>query len=775
MFVCGQEFSPQMVQRIQAACDAEPDLSRLRLSRQVCEWLEWRRPNGFLKDMSCRVALLKMHRRGVIRLPAVVEGRNPRRHTEHKEPETVDNPMGICCSLSEAGEIELIRIDGPDNRNARTWTTLMNRYHYLGAGPLCGSQMRYLVHSRTCGLLGAVAFSAAAWRLASRDLWVGWDDDSRRKNLHKVVCNSRFLILPQVRVMHLASHVLSLCARQIGADWRMRYGFEPLMVETFVERDRFRGTSYRAANWVHLGSTQGRGRQDRKNRGGVSIKDVYVLPLRAKAREILCEGKMQKEMKRERKIEAEDWAEEEFGGAELGDDRLRKRLLSVARDLYARPQANIPQACQSRAKAKAAYRFFEHTDVAIEKILAPHYESTLSRIKREKTVLAVQDTTSLNYSTHPCAVGLGLIGSKQENIVGLLVHDTMAFNLEGTPLGLMDVQCWARDPKDFGKKHRRHDLPIEEKESNKWLRSFRRAAEACKRCPGTMIVSMGDREADIYELFELALSDPDGPKLLVRAKHDRLLTDDQGHLWDKVAHGPLEGVQEIRVPRRGNRSARVARMEVRFAEVLLKPPQSKPQLGELRVWAVHAEEVDVPDGVEALKWMLLTTLTVGTFDDAAEKLAWYAGRWGIEVYHRTLKSGCKIEQRQLGSADRIEACLAIDMVVAWRIFHLTKLGRETPDVSCTVFFEDAEWKALYSYRTQKPDLPEKIPTLREAIRMVAGLGGFLGRKGDGEPGTQTLWLGLQRLDDITGMWKYMATRYAPQLLKPIVSRGPTYG
>ena len=286
-------------------------------------------------------------------------------------------------------------------------------------------------------------------------------------------------------------------------------------------------------------------------------------------------------------------------------------------------------------------------------------------------------------------------------------------------------------------------------------------AEAQRRCPETTFVSVGDREADIYELFELALKEPSGPKLLVRASQNRVLAQEQGHLWEKVNEQEIAGIQEVHVPRRGRRPARVAWLEVRFAKVILKPPIRKPALGELSIWAVLAREVDVPQDVEPIEWMLLTTCPVTNFHEAIEKLGWYALRWGIEVYHRTLKSGCKIEERQLGHADRIEACLAIDMVVAWRIFHLTKLGRETPDVPCTVFFEEAEWKALNTYITENPTPPERPPSLREATRMVAGLGGFLGRKSDGEPGTKSLWIGLQRLDDLTAMWKVMIKFHVP--------------
>ena len=242
-----------------------------------------------------------------------------------------------------------------------------------------------------------------------------------------------------------------------------------------------------------------------------------------------------------------------------------------------------------------------------------------------------------------------------------------------------------------------------------------------------------------------------------------------------MAREPVAEIQVLSVPRQGKRAARAARLEVRFRQVRLKPPKHKPKLGELSVWAILAEETDAPKGVEPLKWMLLTTMEVSDFEQATEKLSWYARRWGIEVYHRTLKSGCKVERRQLGSADRIEACLAIDMVVAWRILHLTKLGRETLEVPCTVFFEQADWKALCCFTRQDPTPPDQPPSLREAIRMVASLGGFLGRNSDGEPGTKSLWLGLQRLDDIAATWKILTLYSAPHRLTPPVSSNPGYG
>jgi hypothetical protein len=517
---------------------------------------------------------------------------------------------------------------------------------------------------------------------------------------------------------------------------------------------------------------------DRDRAYSAPIKDVYVYPLQRNARKELCVEPQPKPIRcrsREAGV-AQDWAEEELGEAQIGDRRLSKRLVNIAQAFYARPQANIPQACQTRAETKATYRFFDHPETSMEKALAPHSEATLSRISREEVVLAVQDTTSLNYTAHPATQNLGPIGYRLDRGLGLILHSTLAFNREGTPLGLLDVQCWARDAADFGKKKRRHSVPIEQKESYKWLLSFRKVAEAQKRCPKSTLVSVGDREADIYEFFELALSDPTGPKLLIRAEQDRLLAEGQGHLWEKVARQEVAGIQEIQVPRQKNRPARVARLEVRFAKVTLKPPQRKKGHNELTLWAVWAREAEEPAEGERIEWMVLTTCPVNTFDEAIEKLAWYTIRWGIEIFHRTLKSGCKVEERQLGHADRIETCLAIDMVVAWRIFHLVKLGRETPDVPCSVFFEEAEWKALVAYVTQNPKPPDDPPMLREAMRMVASLGGFLGRKGDGEPGTKSLWLGLQRLDDLSSMWKLLTTTPNPHpLSSPLVSSNPGYG
>lgn len=752
----------------------EAHLSRRALSRRVCEWLNWRAPNGRLKEMSCRVALGKLARAGVLELPAPRQQPPTRARGAQSVPALPALPevLPVNAPLAKLGRIELVLVRSRHSRASRLWRELMQRDHYLGAGPLCGAQLRYLVRAEHHGIVGALAFSAAAWRVRARDRFIGWNEQARAANLNAVLANSRFLILPQVKVPHLASHALGLAVKQLPEDWAARYGVRPLLLETFVERARFRGTSYRAANWQHVGSTCGRGRQDRRRAHAVPVKDVYVYPLQPDWRERLQAHRVAAPPERAREG-THDWAHEEFAAAKLGDARLNARLLSLAHDFYAKPRAQIPQACGSRAKAKAAYRFFDHASTTMDAILQSHYEASCARIAAHPVVLAVQDTTSLNYNTQPAIENLGPIGSRADTWLGLMVHDTMAFTPEGLPLGLVDVQCWARDAEAFGKKHRRRSLPIEQKESYKWLKSVQAAARLQARCPNTRVVSVGDREADVFELFDFARTLECAPRLLVRAEQNRALTAEQGKLWEHLAQQPIAGYQDLQVPRRPKRPARIAKMAIAYARVELATPQRKARFKPVTVWAVWAREIDAPGGIEPLEWMLLTTCAVDSFEQATEKIAWYAARWGIEVYHRTLKSGCQIETRQLGAADRIEACLAIDMVVAWRILHLTKLGREHPDVPCTVYFSEMEWKALVTYINRNAVLPDQPPTLREATRMVASLGGFLGRKCDGEPGTQTLWLGLQRLDDLTAMYEILISMLARS--PPTVSSSHNYG
>ena len=773
--VCGKVFAPEVLGRINAAVRAQPQGSRAELARRVCDWLGWLTENDQRKAVSCRVALGRLAERGLIDLPA------PRRRVRFRGASFARTPLNVPAklegSVKELRGLKLVLVSSKDRELDLQWKKLVATHHYLGYRPLCGAQLRYLVGWEQ-RWLGALGFSAAALHLKARERWIGWSHAARQSHLQRVVANARFVIVRGVRIVNLASKVLAMAQKRLPQDWAQAYGYKPLLLETYVESKRFKATSYRAANWIYVGKTCGRGRQDRAHREKKPIKDIYLYPLVPDCQKHLCEEPGPARLLPTRCTQPppppRDWAEQEFGRVRLRDRRHRKRLFTVARDFYAQPGANIPQACQSRAKTKAAYRLFEHKAVNMEAILSSHYHCTMERIAREKipVVLAVQDTTSFNYDTHADMEGLGPINTHVDGAQGILLHDTMAYTPDGTAMGLVDIQVWARDPKQFGQSSRRYQRPIEQKESYKWLKSFQGAARLQRQLgAATTVVSVGDREADVYELFLLAQSDPLHPKLLIRAEQDRRVQDTTAKLWPFMASQAVVGQRVLDLPRTKGRAARRCVLEIRFAQVQLHAPKRNPSLGALSLWAIYVTEVGPLSSKEAIEWMLLTTLEVGSFEQAVEKVDWYNKRWGIEEYHRTLKSGCRIENRQLGDRTVWQNCLAIDLVVAWRIEHIKKLSRTHPQAPCSIAFEEHEWQALLTLKRPNQPLPSIPPNLREITRLTAELGGFLGRKGDGEPGSTTLARGLQRLQDIaTGFLIFK--QYHSSLHQPTDSKLP---
>jgi len=286
--VCGRQFADADIELIRNLVAQEPALTPAALSRHVCDLLRWFRPDGRRKDMSCRVALLKLERMGLITLPAPTKARAPSGRYSDARSTSLFEEERLAKPVEQLQALSLVLVTSASRQQSRLWNELIARYHYLGYKPLVGAQRRYLIHSRD-GWLGAVGFSAAAWKVAPRDLSIGWRAAVRQVNLHYVVCNSRFLILPWVRSPNLASKILSLCAKRIAPDWQPAYGFQPLLLETYVDRQRFRGSCYRAANWIHVGQTQGRGKLDRHHQYAVPVKDVYLYPLHHNFRELLCQ------------------------------------------------------------------------------------------------------------------------------------------------------------------------------------------------------------------------------------------------------------------------------------------------------------------------------------------------------------------------------------------------------------------------------------------------------------------------------------------------------
>ena len=284
MRYCGRDFTDQEITSIRRIISEDSKRSRASISRLVCQSLGWLKPDGALKEMSCRVALLRMEKDGLLRLPPARPCTARQwcgvQHTAATDPAT---PVSIRADLLP--EIHLKQVTHPGD--SRLWNEFIDRYHYLRFKPLPGAQLRYIA---SCGgqFLAFLGFGAAAWKVAPRDRFICWSDEQRMENLHLVVNNARFLILPWVHSSNLASRLLAMIAKQLPLDWQQRYGYRPLLLETFVETQRFQGTSYKAANWIRVGQTKGRGKLDVHCRAALPRKDIWLYPLSSRFKSLLC-------------------------------------------------------------------------------------------------------------------------------------------------------------------------------------------------------------------------------------------------------------------------------------------------------------------------------------------------------------------------------------------------------------------------------------------------------------------------------------------------------
>ena len=449
----------------------------------------------------------------------------------------------------------------------------------------------------------------------------------------------------------------------------------------------------------------------------------------------------------------EQWAIEEFAQVELKDARLNQRCQELAVTLGQHPNGPINQACEVWADTKAAYRFFDNSAVTPAGVIAPHQQCTVERMRKHALVLAIQDTTFYNYTHHPQTEGLGEIGTKKQNQRGFGMHSTLAVTPAGVSLGLLTQAFFTRPVGEPAHKPQElRKLPIEEKESYRWLEAFEQTLALAP--PDVQVVTVCDREADIYEMFDL--SQEKEADLLVRASKNRLLAEPEvNKLWDKVEQQPVAGHLTVHIAKNQKQDARVATVSVRFTKVRLKPPW-RPKGEKMLPVTLHSilvREDNPPDDVdEPIEWLLLINRPVSTFDDAVQVVEWYCCRWQIEIYHKIIKSGCRVEDCRLQTADRLQNYIALMSVIAWRLHWLTYINRAEPDWPCTAVLTAVEWQALYMRIHRSTSLPDSPPTVRQAVRWIAQLGGFLGRRRDGEPGITVIWRGWQRLQDIAATW-----------------------
>ena len=403
---------------------------------------------------------------------------------------------------------------------------------------------------------------------------------------------------------------------------------------------------------------------------------------------------------------------DELAGINLGDKRLNRRSREVMEQLSVDPAASVNGSFEKWSDTLAAYRLFDNPAVTPEAIGRPHYEATLTRIVEHPVVLILQDTTELDFTKHPPS-DAGCLNKADR--FGLYDHTHLAVTPGGVPLGVVGTELFDRSAESLGKTLERRDLPIEEKESFRWLKGYRLAQTVRQQCPQTQIVNVADREADLYDIFLETQSEPgtdsdtsatDRADFVIRSKENRCTNErvppsEHGTRYavyrkarDEVRASPVRVRQTITLPQTPKRQARQAELEIRARPITLRHPKHRPGLADVDCSMVYVQEIDgTGDGTD-VEWWLITSLPVDSVEDIERVINYYKARWTIEVYFRVLKTGCKVEDIQLETTDRLKTCLAFYRIIAWRVLCLTHLNRECPTLPCTAVFAEYEWQSV---------------------------------------------------------------------------------
>jgi Transposase DNA-binding/Transposase Tn5 dimerisation domain len=442
---------------------------------------------------------------------------------------------------------------------------------------------------------------------------------------------------------------------------------------------------------------------------------------------------------------SELWASHVAGQANFPDERLNARFGLVLGVLADRPLDAFPQATGSPGQAKALYRLLANQRLDCADFLQPLADTTVDACAGLHTVLAIQDTSAINYAALEKTKGLGKINDTAA--LGLHLHTTLAVDTAGGLRGLVHQTCWSRCPAAAPKHGNHKRRPIDDKESYKWLEGIDAAEAAFDALPAAQrprLVHIFDREGDIHEVLQRIHGPWHGG--IIRAAQNRSVAGDVNHAFDAIAGAPLLGTQVIDVPAKPGVKQRKAKLELRALPLTITPCAQYPQRQPVTWTLVEARETTPPAGVPALHWLLWTTEPAGTVAQIRDVLRCYKLRWLIEDFHLTLKSGCRIEALRLRSAERLRKAITLYSGVATRIVALRDLARRHPHAPCDSLLTTDQWHALYCYfKGQRPPAAMQPLSIRQAVLWIGRLGGHLNRKGDGMPGVRTLWRGWRDL------------------------------
>jgi len=730
-------------------------LSLKQFCIQTCEHFGFLNSRGEPQIGNCALALRALDDKGLISLQESLGYKSSGIGRPH-EPRCLDAPVpqpsGLPEDAGKIGELKVVMVTTPEQ--LLTWNTVINGEHYLGAKTPLGRQIKYLVYADG-ELAAAAGFCSAMRKIRERDVWIGWSPEERdRLRDSMLACLNRYLVREGAHgCANFASMALGALIGAVRKDWPAKYGAGISLLETFVDPKRFEGTSYKATNWISIGRTSGRGRDDRNRKANLGKKDVYIYMLdpgfrkrygfpspeeralpawvRAAPAE-LAEG-----------LTSQNWARHEFGSSKLEHKDRVDRLVFSAERLASSPQTSASAAFGADMPARTAwYRFVSRSKTTPEGILSGHMESTMMRAKGRKVVLFAQDTMIISLAGKKRTEGLGSIwtNGRGADVSGLYSHPLVAIapgeeGGDGVLLGVVGVEFWARKPGGKGPKK----LPPDQRESAVWRRSAQTVDELARHLPGTLAVTLCDRGGD----DALLLSECRKMKhceIIVRARADRRLPGEPRTLFPTMAYTPPCGTTKVtmgRVTERRNNAGKVivtgrpemtVELDVIFRRVTLPPPREKPENGPVEVVCVTAAERGRPKGRPLIRWHLLTTMDVKCFKDAEEVVHYYAERWIIEEFHGMLKKDCcDIEELAYRTAHRLKNVIAVYMVVAWWLMFILQLARTKPDLPPETVFDEVEMEEiqLELQRVQKKKI-RQLKTLRDYVCFVAMMGGYSG-------------------------------------------------
>ena len=748
-------FRPQTVAWLRQAL-LQGQLSRAALGRGVCEQEDWRNPKGEYCTASARKALPELASQLGLELPPAQPG--PPSCQRRSSPGPAAASACFSGSLEELGAVRL-RVAHTEAER-RLCAELLAQHHPLGAGRAPGSRLSYLLEA-ACGPLGVLSFVAAPFRLGPRDAFLGWDERTRGAHIERVLSNDRFLIVEGVRVANLASHVLGQALERLARDWQQEHAVRPWLVETCVQSAQ-PGTSYKAAGWQCVGQTQGRPPGTAAG-AAAEPKAVWLRGLQPDWQSKLRQPP-ERRLGQYPELVLEDeanWARREFLRTDLPDGRLRQRLERMGQSWERHPGEDLPAIFPQPAELKAAERFLHNDKVQHRDILQPHREALLERVQQESTVLLVQDTTTLNYTNLKGSTsGLGPLKERANSARGLFVHAAVGFTQGGRPLRVSGLEQWARPEQDPGQ------TAEEEKESRRWLRGLEQGQELGRCSPQTRVVVVGDRESDIFELFERQAARPEQAGLLVRVnlgRQRKVQVRDAGFGTEMIRpieaqpdfEQPVVRGRKVEIDSQGGQRARPKRTaltEISIGQVELLPPKGRAgEAPSLRVWLVRVLETDPPAGQEALEWLLLSSEGQRTAQWAERIAQWYERRWAIEEYFRLLKMGTRIEDRRLRDAAALGKCLVFDAITAWRVFSLERYARDAPETPAeqvltadelAVIEEVTEAERLRPPRERGQPLG---PGIRSWVVLLARMRGWRPKKHRELPGNEVLWKAYRQL------------------------------